>query len=463
MKLRIVIWITLMLGVSIAHAGTSFNSDCNYSHTLADDPIVYPGKPGEAMVHDFFANPGTNANSTYDSLSTNKAVNCDSTADRSAYWVPQLKRASGIVVPTYEKTYYKNDQPVDSAPVHAIPPGLQMLAGDHMGTAPNPHVNFICMGTNKFTTTMPTSCPPNSASTGEPSELHISVHFPDCWDGKTLKPILGTSRTERMNSLMKAANGALNVAYRNSDGTCPAAYPVKIPELQMNVVYPLGNDPDLSTAQLSLDPIFQNGQWVPQWGSMYTAHGDFINAWHAESMQYIVDTCMNRGEVACSTCSKNIPAYYSKASANVQLDGSGAVRPTGATLVSAPGDVILIKFPMPENLDDYSYAASYLQTLGGNVTDSSAVMLWIYSATTDWDDTSNFPAASACRSSDSDYLGGIYADNVQQVRNNDISAYIASQKQAGAKQIAICIRNATGKTFQFSSLQGSWAPGLYLK
>ena len=27
-----------------------------------------------------------------------------------------------------------------------IPPGLQMLAGDHMGTAPNPHVNFLCPG-----------------------------------------------------------------------------------------------------------------------------------------------------------------------------------------------------------------------------------------------------------------------------------------------------------------------------
>ena len=105
MKLRIVIWITLLLGVNIAHAATTeFNTDCNYSHTLADDPIVYPGKPGEAMVHDFFANPSTNANSTYDSLSTNQAVNCDSAADRSAYWAPQLKRASGIVTPTFEKT-----------------------------------------------------------------------------------------------------------------------------------------------------------------------------------------------------------------------------------------------------------------------------------------------------------------------------------------------------------------------
>jgi hypothetical protein len=130
MKLRITIGIVLMLGAGIAHAGTIFNTNCNYSHTLADDPIVYPGKTGEAMVHDFFGNPSTNANSTYGTLSTQKDVTCDSLADRSAYWAPQLKRASGIIMPTFEKTYYRNDQPVASFPVHAIPLGLQMLAGD---------------------------------------------------------------------------------------------------------------------------------------------------------------------------------------------------------------------------------------------------------------------------------------------------------------------------------------------
>lgn len=88
---------------------------------------------------------------------------------------------------------------------------------------------------------------------------------------------------------MNAANGTLNVAYRNSDGTCPGAYPVRIPELQLNLAYNLGTDPDLSTAQLSLDPVFQNGQWVPQWGSMYTAHGDFINAWRVSSMKYLTE------------------------------------------------------------------------------------------------------------------------------------------------------------------------------
>jgi hypothetical protein len=457
MKARIVVWIIFMLAAGAAHAGNSFNVRCTYSHTLADDPIVYPGKVGEAMVHEFFGNTSTNANSTYDSLSNNRITTCDSKGDISAYWVPQLRRSSGVVQPDYQKTYYKNDQAV--VPLQTIPPGLEMLAGDHMGTAPNPHINFLCRG-GSYTTTAPTNCPVVTDSSGTYSQLDISVHFPDCWNGKTLAPFLRSDSKNLMSKLHAAAKGALNVAYRNSDGTCPAAYPVKIPELQVNVQYSLGNDPDLSGAQLSLDPIFQNGQWVPQWGSMYTAHGDFINAWHPESLQYIIDTCSNRETVAGTTCAGNIPTYYSKGSANVQLDSGGAVLPTNTTLDSTPGSIVLIKFPMPANLNDFPYSGSYLQTFGGNTTDTVAITLDLYSASTAWDDASNLPTAAACTSQ---RIGGIYLNNVQQVRNNDISSYIASQKAAGATQIALCIKNATGKTFQFSSREGSWAPGLYLK
>src|SRR5471030_821032 len=456
MKTKIVVWIMLMLAGSVAHANGQFSVQCAYSHTLPDDPIVYPGRPGEAMVHDFFGNPKSNAFSTYESLSNNKVTTCNSTADVSSYWVPQLKRAYGVMSPIYQKTYYKNDQPV--VPVHEIPPGLEMLAGNHMGTAPNPHINFLCVGSGNYTTTMPKSCP--ASSPGATMLLSISVHFPDCWDGHTLVPNLGANKSARMSNLMKAANGGLNVAYRNADGTCPSAYPVKIPELQLNVTYDLGTDPDLSNAQLSLDPVFENGQWVPRWGSMYTAHGDFINAWHAESMQFIVDSCMNKSSTAGSTCGKNIPTYYSAASADVRLTSSGSTEATGATLVLAPGDVIFIKFPTPANLNDYAYASSYLQTFAGNVSDTSAVMLDLYAASTDWDDAAKLPTAAACTTQK---IGGIYLDNAQQVMNNDVSSYVASQKAAAATQIGICVRNATGRTVQFSSRDGSWTPGLYLK
>lgn len=453
MKIKSVIWIILMLAAGAVNA-RGFDVQCNYSHTLPDDAIVYPGKPGEAMAHEFFGNPNTNAYTTYDSLNNNKVTTCNSTADISAYWAPQLKRKSGIVFPTYQKTYYLNDQPV--VPVQPIPPGLEMLAGDHMGTGPNPHVSFLCSG-GQYTTSMPTSCPPKTP--GASTQLNISVHFPDCWDGKTLKPILGTDRTTRMSNLMKAAKGDLNVAYRNTDGTCPSAYPVKIPELQYNLAYNLGTDPDLSNAQLSLDPVFENGQWVPQWGSMYTAHGDFISAWHTQTMQYLTDMCMNK-DVISGGCDTSIPVYYSAVTANVQLDSDGTAHPADTTLAAAPGNIVLMKFPIPKDLNDFPYAASTIQTFGGNVTDSSAVMLSLYSASTSWDDSANLPTASACSMNG---IGGIYLDSARQVRQNDISSYIAAQKAAGALEGALCIRNTTGRTVTFSSRTGSWTPGLFLK
>jgi hypothetical protein len=456
MKACAALSIMLMLVAGVAHAN-QFNVQCSYSHTLPDDPIVYPGKPGQAMVHDFFGNPNANASTTYDSLTSNKVTTCDSAADVSSYWAPQLKRASGIVQPDYQKTYYKNDQPVVS--IQTIPPGLEMLAGNHMGTSPNVHINFLCRG-GAYTSVAPTNCPVVTDAGGTYSQLDISVHFPDCWDGKTLAPILGTGKA-LANNLMKVASGSLNVGYRNADGTCPAAYPVKIPELQLNVAYALGQDPGLSTAQLSMDPVLKNGAWVPQWGSLYTAHGDFINAWKPDTLQYMVDTCMNDGDVLGSTCDKSIPTYYSKASADVQLDSTGAAHTGDKTLVLAPGGAVFIKFPTPAGLGAYPYATADLQTLGQNITDAKAVMLTLYAASTDWDDVANPPSGASCIMSQN--IGGIYLDNALLVRLNDVTAYVASQVKAGASQIGVCIRNTTPSTIRFSSREGSWAPGLYLK
>jgi hypothetical protein len=37
---------------------------CGYSHTLGDDAIMMYGMPNEAMLHDFFGNTHTDANSS---------------------------------------------------------------------------------------------------------------------------------------------------------------------------------------------------------------------------------------------------------------------------------------------------------------------------------------------------------------------------------------------------------------
>ena len=57
----------------IAGAGSQgrepqFKVECGWSHTAANDPIVYPGEPGASHHHDFFGNIATDANSPANGL-----------------------------------------------------------------------------------------------------------------------------------------------------------------------------------------------------------------------------------------------------------------------------------------------------------------------------------------------------------------------------------------------------------
>jgi hypothetical protein len=424
---------------NLAQAEGIFNARCTYSHTLADDSIVHYGLPGQTMVHDFFGNTGTDAYSDYSTLITNKVTTCDVAGDISAYWTPQLKRASGIVTPDFTKTYYRNLQPV--VPLQAPPPGLEVLAGNHMGSSPNPNVNFLCRG-GSYTTTAPTHCPVVTDSSGTYARLDISIHFPDCWDGVNLKPDF--------------ANGIQNMAYRQADGTCPTGYPVKIPELQVNEQFSLGQDPDLSTAQLSMDPMMMNGQWVPQWGSLYTAHADFINAWKTDTMQYAINNCSN----ANTACSNSLPTYYSTADANAWINTSGVVTTSGTVLHLAPGEIVMLKFPTPVNTTDYPWSKAWLQTLGQNTTDANAVMLDIYAATTQWSETSPLPQPAECSTQ---HIGGIYLNNANQQRLNDITPYVKNAIASGQAETGLCIRNNTAETITFSSRTSTLSPALYLQ
>ncbi|BAN25071.1 putative exported protein [Caballeronia insecticola] len=389
------------------------------------------------MQHDFFGNKTTDAYSDLAKLNLNKATTCNVTADASAYWAPQLKRAAGIVVPDFQKTYYRKDTALPL--VTAIPQGLEMLAGDHHGTAANPAVSFFCANKG-YTGDPPTSCPVVNGN----AQLDIVVYFPDCWDGEHIKPDFSA--------------GVQNMTYHNKDGSCPEAYPIKIQQLEMNIQYTLGNNGDLNGAQLSMDPIMVNGVLTPQWGSLYTAHADFINAWKPDSMQYATDVCSNNGDTACSN---NIPTYYSPATADTWLDAAGTPHNGDQKLRVGPGDIIFMKFPTPTNTTEYPYASAGVQTQGGNVSNSSAVYLYVFAAATNWDDANTPPTVSACTSQS---VGAIYLDNVNQLRVNGIDSYVKQQIASKAPETAICIKNNTSNVVEFNSREmKTGVPALFLK
>src|SRR5262249_55676714 len=95
-------------GVRAANGhGGLFSVSCKPSHTVADDPIVYPGQPGASHLHEFFANRSTSAASTYVSM-LSAATTCALSGDTAAYWTPALFSPNGSRVPaTSVLIYYR--------------------------------------------------------------------------------------------------------------------------------------------------------------------------------------------------------------------------------------------------------------------------------------------------------------------------------------------------------------------
>jgi hypothetical protein len=114
---------------SVAHArkpklhGNNFFSSCRFSHTVADDPIVYPGQPGRSHPHTFFGNTSTNASSTLASLRS-AGTTCKPRADQAAYWVPTLYQNGREVRPAKAQLYYVLRGYTEMDP---FPAGLRMI------------------------------------------------------------------------------------------------------------------------------------------------------------------------------------------------------------------------------------------------------------------------------------------------------------------------------------------------
>jgi hypothetical protein len=112
--------------------GNNFWSNCRFSHTANDDPIVVPRLPGRSHPHTFFGNVSTDAYSTLASL-RRASTTCKPRADRAAYWVPTLFRNGREVRPAKAQLYYVVH---GYRQMKAFPAGLRMVAGDAHATGP---------------------------------------------------------------------------------------------------------------------------------------------------------------------------------------------------------------------------------------------------------------------------------------------------------------------------------------
>lgn len=249
--------------VDLATNTARFVSECDYSHSAGNDPIVFPGQPGESHFHDFFGNTGTDADSTYATLAEGTTT-CQGAADLTAYWAPALYRNGEHVEPLSVHAYYRVAPGIDPESVEAFPEGLMMIAGDATASSPQPTevVAWSC-DRSPVVSSAPRQCPK-----GAP--LSLRVTFPDCWQGAGDDEPALDSEDHRSH-----------VAYSDGDG-CPPSHPVAIPQLTLAVRYPIYGPTDgLSLAV----------------GSLLQGHADFFNAWDPARLDNEIESCLQRGVV----------------------------------------------------------------------------------------------------------------------------------------------------------------------
>ncbi|HEX8803093.1 MAG TPA: DUF1996 domain-containing protein [Acidimicrobiales bacterium] len=252
------------LVATVADRG-SFSVPCDYSHSSTADPIVHPGHAGMGHRHDFFGATTTGPASTADTLLAG-GTTCRSAFDRSAYWAPSLLAGGRPVRPTHVQAYYRAPVGADVRAVQPPPDGLQMIAGDAEATAAqDPAVVRWSCGLAGDAAAVPERC----AATG--AELRLVLVFPQCWDGEDL-----ASPDHRAHLAYLPGTDAEREA---AGAACPAAHPVMLPEVTVEVRYPT----DLPPGPLALAS-----------GRATGGHGDLIVAWDREHLASEVDTCVRR-------------------------------------------------------------------------------------------------------------------------------------------------------------------------
>lgn len=430
------------------------NVSCSFSHRLPDDPIIYPGKPGIAMSHDFFGHTTTTGNTTAEDLYTEHSSTCENAADNTSYWAPSLKLPDGrVVAPSYHKTYYQNRAfPANThRRVTVIPPGLQMLAGDHRGTGPSVAVNFLCTGSKRgYTRTAPNDCVPDGNGN---VQLNIALAFPNCWDGVHMHPF---------------RSGRNNIAYANANGVCPEDYPVPLPHLSFNLAYQIGAVTDLTDAQLSMDPTLDQHGNVESlnWGSIYTAHADFFNGWTEDAMRYMVEYCMNLSR----SCSSTVAYAFTRPTADATVRGGETANDnfgqaeslfTQRAVGGEPESKIYIMMPIPKGALDIppEFTPQYRLLIWGGGVDATAIIS-AHSTATHWhEDHINSHNAPTCGGTSAT----LYLDTAKHYRYFNVTNLVKTAIAAGEETVSFCIRgNSSGNAFKFDSKEGANGAILYL-
>jgi hypothetical protein len=291
-----------------------FRINCDFAHASYNDPVVFPGEENAAHLHRFYGNTLTDHNSTNESLFTQGESTCQGNLlNLSSYWVPSIITpeydqqtlqpvldANGdqkfVMVPAVvgnddvaHEIFYYSAGIDDLAAIQAIPVGLRMIAGSHMSQPGQEQdtsiVRWHCQSWASDDSSNPqwsTSIPVCEA----PDRVRMDIFFPSCWNGTDLD---SDDHKSHMAYPVDATNGNAKV--------CPSTHPIAL--VRPSYHYAFGVKPEV------YDPATRSSIGWRLSSDMYTVdeqikggnslHADWVNAWHPEVMQALLDNCIKEG------------------------------------------------------------------------------------------------------------------------------------------------------------------------
>ncbi len=198
---------------------SEFNATCVFSHSAADDPIVFPGQKGASHMHSFVGNDGTNADTTTEDLMKFTASSCQPVEDHSAYWIPTL---------------YENDQPVQPRQVIVY---YGSLLADKSKTVPMP-----IRATHDRRRRQEAGAYP--ARRGEPFLLRRRPaggrpqHRRKLAGLRRWNPALHPPLPRLLGRQAPGQPGHKEHVSFGAGGKCPDAFPIPIPSITFSISYP---------------------------------------------------------------------------------------------------------------------------------------------------------------------------------------------------------------------------------
>lgn len=270
----------------------AFRFLCGPGQLSYDDPIVYPGRPGAAHLHQFFGNLGANAHSTYASLRQSGDSTCQNALNRSAYWMPAMLDGKGYVVrPDWVSIYYKrrpkNDpfcKTAGSACV-GVPRGLRFVFGwdQTRPNEPQPDnaklFNFKCVeGWDPVNAATPDMV--ETMKICKPGQwLNAVINTPECWNGVDLDT---PDHRSHLAAMVRNVN--------TGQSACPRSHPYIIPQFTMGVAYSIetGDKPELW--HLASDTMLPPSLRRP--GASF--HSDYFEAWEDGIRQRWEASCLDK-------------------------------------------------------------------------------------------------------------------------------------------------------------------------